>query len=52
MRESNFLTGERVRLTHMLDGTEKYERQVKMEAGGSSATKLPMQAPVMQNTGP
>jgi hypothetical protein len=47
MRESNFITGEREKLINMVDGTEKYLRQVKMEAGGSSVTKVPMQTPVM-----
>jgi hypothetical protein len=40
LRDSTFLKGERVRLANMLDGTEKYERMHKLQAG-SSVTKAP-----------
>ena len=52
MRESQFIKGENVRLNHMIDGTEKYERTMKLLSGGSSVSKAPNQQQNSQNTGP
>ena len=43
LRESQFIKGENVRLNHMIDGTEKYERTMKLLSGGSSVSKAPNQ---------
>ncbi len=53
MRESEFIKGENVRLKHMIDGTEKYERTLKLLVGGSSVSKVQnQQQQSQQNTGP
>lgn len=41
MRESQFIMGEKVKLEHMIDGTEKYERTMKLLSMGSSVSKVP-----------
>jgi hypothetical protein len=54
MRESQFIMGEKVKLEHMIDGTEKYERTMKLLSMGSSVSKVPnpQQLQNSQNTGP
>ena len=52
MRESQFILGEKVKLEHMIDGTEKYERTMKLLSMGSSVSKVPNQQQNSQNTGP